>query len=571
MSNNISKKFAPRVFPKPQVSNGKASGYIIMPPEQNSLFKSEGAAPPTLDSFGVTKTEKLDFIGGEIADLSPEQVKDMEKSGYKVFKDEVRNYIPKTGLTEMKDLSAIADSAVEEFYAGKEGELPAPAPEGEGQSIFKPREEMTVSRFDSPIENLSRGEGVTIAVLDSGVAMHTDIKDRVIGQIDFINGYPMPYDDNGHGTHVAGDAAGAGIINPAFAGPASKANILSMKVLSGQGSGSTSGIVRAIQTAVELKEDLSIKVINMSLGGPASKNGESDPINMAIKAAKEAGITVVVAAGNEGPGRSTVGSPGNSLHAITVGATDDNNTLDPSDDKPAPFSSRGPTPDDVSKPDIMAPGVTIMSALSQTSAAADRARQMQGVHRSLQGLDNLPFAQLQTLPDELFASVGIGPETAAKMKLLEPISDLVFDKLLTATSSTPLDETGAYIGMPGTSMATPIVAGVAAQMLGANPDLTPDQVKEILTSTADKLPDGRLGKNTQGAGVVDPKEAIDVALKTEGARVEEAELSFEEQLAALLPEGTTLADLPIFGEEPAEAPAEDAPAEEAPAEDKTLA
>lgn len=561
MKINNPKNYAPRVFPKPTITNGKASGYIIMPPEQNSLFKSEGAATPSLDSFGVTKSEKLGLIGGEVADLTADQVKNMKKSGYKVFKDEVHNYIPKTGLTDMKDLAAIADSAVEEYFAGKDIDLPEPAPEGEGQTIFKPRQEMTVSRFDSPIENLSRGEGVTIAVLDSGVSMHTDLKDRVIGQIDFVQGWAMPYDDNGHGTHVAGDAAGAGIINPAFAGPASKANILSMKVLSGQGSGATSGIVRAIQTAVELKEDLNIRVINMSLGGPASKNGESDPINMAIKAAKEAGITVVVAAGNEGPGRSTVGSPGNSLHAITVGATDDNNTLDPSDDKPAPFSSRGPTPDDVSKPDIMAPGVTIMAPLSQQSEAADRARQMQGMHKALLGLDKLPFAQLQTLPDELFAAVGIGPETAGKMKSFEPISDLVFEKLLSATSSTPLDETGAYIGMPGTSMATPIVAGVAAQMIGANPDLTPDQVKEILTSTADKLPDGRLGANTQGAGVVDPKEAISVALNTKGAKVEKPELSLEEQLAALLPEGISIEDL-LIGE-PSEAPEKDAPAEEA--------
>ena len=90
----------------------------------------------------------------------------------------------------------------------------------------------------------------------------------------------------------------------------------------------TSDIIKAIQTAVELKDELNIKVINMSLGGPASKNGETDPINMAIRAAKEAGVTVVVAAGNDGPDRKTVGSPGNSLHAITVGAIDDNNTND---------------------------------------------------------------------------------------------------------------------------------------------------------------------------------------------------------------------------------------------------
>lgn len=528
-----------------------------MPPEENSIFKSEASAATTLDSVGVGQREELDILGGYLAELSPEQVKQMEKKGFRLYKDEVHNYIPNS---EPVDLNEIAEGAINRALSKgvEDGAEP-----GKGKSNFVPRAEMTESRWNSTIENNFRGEGVTIAVLDSGVNPHPDFGERLIGQIDFVNGEVLPYDDNGHGTHVAGDAAGSGAIDPRFAGPASEANIISMKVLSGSGSGSTSDIVKAIQTAVEMKEDLNIRVINMSLGGPASKDGESDPINQAIKAAKEAGIWVAVAAGNDGPERSTVGSPGNSLHATTVGASDDKNTNDPSDDTPATFSSRGPTPDGVTKPDIMAPGVSIMAPLAIGSESAKRAKQMQTMHKSIQYLDNLPFEHLQNAPNALFNAIGIGDATAEKIKMMEPVSDIVFEQLLSATSRTPIDETGAYQGMPGTSMATPIVAGIGAQLIGANPDLSPDQVHEILTSTADRLPDGRYGNNTQGAGVVDPQEAIMKALNTDGDANKEPEVITDID-GALAELGLSLEDL--LGEP--EAPAEgDAPTEEPPAED----
>jgi subtilisin family serine protease len=341
-------------------------------------------------------------------------------------------------------------------------------------------------------------------------------------------------------------------MNPLFAGPAQEANVISMKVLSGEGSGKTSDILKAIQTAVEMKDELNIKVINMSLGGPASKNGESDPINQAIKAAKEAGVTVVVAAGNDGPDRKTVGSPGNSLNAITVGAIDDNNTEDPSDDKPAEFSSRGPTPDGITKPDVMAPGVTIMAGRTHQSESAQMANRMNMMHESIRFLDEMPFEQLQKAPNALFNAIGIGDETAEKIKLFEPISDMVFQALSEATARMPESEDGYYLGMSGTSMATPIVAGVVAQLYSANPDLSPDQIQDILATTADKLPDGRLGKNTQGNGVVNPEKALLKALQTKGEGKKEL---VEDPLAILADMGLSLEDIIVDegGEESAKA------------------
>lgn len=535
-SAHLIQKYAPKNLGQ----GAKAgNGYIVMPPEQNSLFKSEGAQAPTLDTFGVKNSEKLGLVGGYLAELTPSQLKEMKEQGYKVFKDEVKNYLPNQSKP---DLNSLAEEAIAEAeQAMLDGKFEAVAPKEGGKSLFVPRNEMTEPRFESRLQDLSRGQGVTIAVLDSGIAPHPDLGERYLGQIDFVKGEPLPYDDNGHGTHVGVTAAGDGTMNELFAGPAQKANVISMKVLSGEGGGKTSDIIKAIQTAVEMKDELNIKVINMSLGGPASKHGELDPINLAIRAAKAAGVTVVVAAGNDGPDRGTVGSPGNSLNAITVGATDDNNTNDPTDDKPASFSSRGPTPDGVTKPDIMAPGVTIMAGRSHQSEAAEDAKRMNRMHESILFLDNMPFEQLQTAPNALFNSVGIGDSTAEKIKLAEPISDIVFEKLLKATSRMPESDDGYYIGMSGTSMATPIVAGVVAQLYSANPDLNPDQIQEILTSTADKLPDGRLGKNTQGHGVVNPENALLQALKTETEKPQLITGDAESLLASL---GIDLDDLP---------------------------
>lgn len=547
---NIKAQIKPQMLPRPQTSNVKSgNGYIVMPPQENSLFKSEGAETPNLDSFGVKNTDKLDLVGGYLAELSPAQVKKMEDSGYQIFKDEVKTYIPSY---KALDLNAVAEKAISDAEA-KVADGSASEGAGETNTLYKPRNEMVEPRFDSTIEKAFRGKGVTIAVLDSGIGAHPDLGDRFLGQIDFVQGEPIPYDDNGHGIHVGVTAAGSGEMNPLFAGPAQEANVISMKVLSGEGSGKTSDIIKAIQTAVEMKDELNIKVINMSLGGPASKNGESDPINQAIKAAKEAGVTVVVAAGNDGPDRKTVGSPGNSLNAITVGAIDDNNTEDPSDDKPAEFSSRGPTPDGVTKPDVMAPGVTIMAGRTHQSESAQMANRMNMMHESIRFLDEMPFDQLQKAPNALFNSIGIGNETAEKIKLFEPISDMVFQALSEATARMPETEDGYYLGMSGTSMATPIVAGVVAQLYSANPDLSPDQIQDILATTADKLPDGRLGKNTQGHGVVNPEKALLKALQTKGEGKKEELI--EDPLAILADMGLSLEDIIVDegGEEAAKA------------------
>lgn len=227
------------------------------------------------------------------------------------------------------------------------------------------------------------GEGITVAIIDTGISPHYDLtrpSNRIVGFKDFINNRQAPYDDNGHGTHVAGIIAGNGYSSKGkYVGIAPRANILAIKALDENGGGSSSKIVEAISYIIDTKDKYNTKIINLSIGTPANNICDKDPLCRAVEKAVQAGLIVIVAAGNSGPERGTILSPGTSRNAITVGAVDDKRTIDPSDDTIAPFSSRGPTLEGLMKPDILAPGVNInslsnskldgYSALSGTSMA----------------------------------------------------------------------------------------------------------------------------------------------------------------------------------------------------------
>ncbi len=204
------------------------------------------------------------------------------------------------------------------------------------------------------------GVGIVVAVIDTGIDyMHPDLGGgfgpsyKVIGGYDFVNNDADPMDDNGHGTHVAGTIAADGTVP----GVAPDAKLLAYKALGASGSGSMSDVIEAIDAAMDPDGDGSTSdhadIISMSLGGAG---GTDDPVCQAVERAVDAGVVVVVAAGNEGPSLGTVATPGLAPSAITVGAVDGDGNL-------APFSSRGPTPEMNVKPEISAPGVDIVSTV----------------------------------------------------------------------------------------------------------------------------------------------------------------------------------------------------------------
>lgn len=224
------------------------------------------------------------------------------------------------------------------------------------------------------LSGLLTGSNVTIAIIDSGLAPAVDFDGRILGFYDFSNGKPGTYgsafDDYGHGTHVAGLIASSGkSSDKRYAGIATRAKLLPLKVLDRQGAGFTSDVIRALEFAIANKDRFNIRIVNLSLGHPIYESASTDPLVQAVERAVRAGLIVVTAAGNYGTNPTTretgyagIASPGNAPSAITVGAANTNGTAGRGDDRVSRFSSRGPSwYDGIAKPDIVAPGDGLIS------------------------------------------------------------------------------------------------------------------------------------------------------------------------------------------------------------------
>lgn len=195
------------------------------------------------------------------------------------------------------------------------------------------------------------GAGVKLAIVDTGIdPTHPDFSGRIIARKNFVGG--SENDENGHGTHVASIAAGTGSKSGGkYRGVAPDAELYIAKVLDASGSGSMSGVMSGVEWAVEQ----GAQVLNLSLGSEGPCDGTDALSTLCDAAVRDHGVVLCVAAGNEGPGSSTVGSPGCARLVITVGASSDADAI-------ASFSSRGPTGDGRVKPDIVFPGVGIVAA-----------------------------------------------------------------------------------------------------------------------------------------------------------------------------------------------------------------
>ncbi len=206
------------------------------------------------------------------------------------------------------------------------------------------------------------GSGVTVAILDTGIAMHPDFADRVIGFRDFVGTSRMPYDDCGHGTHVAECLCGNGACSGGlYAGVAPGCRILSGKVLDDKGDGTISNMAAGIEWVLDCRELYQIKILNISVS-----MGETDHVRMmqylvsCLEKVWDAGIFVVVAAGNKGPAAGSISPLGASRKVVTVGCHD-GNSFHGRQNSCESYSGRGPTCAELKKPDIVAPGTDIMS------------------------------------------------------------------------------------------------------------------------------------------------------------------------------------------------------------------
>lgn len=273
------------------------------------------------------------------------------------------------------------------------------------------------------------GNGITIAYIDTGIAPHSDFvlgKNRIVEFVDLISSKKLAYDDNGHGTFVAGAGSGSGALsNGKYAGIAPRSRIVSIKALNKNGEASAITILEAMQWVFENAKKFDIKVVCMSFG--SEPLGVNDPIMKGAEVLWSKGIIVVAAAGNSGPEFETIKSPGTSPKILTVGGMDDardaEGNFNPENFSIASFSSRGPALRRF-KPDVVAPSVNIISCSNN----------------------------LQKI----------------------------------------------YTTMSGTSVATPMVAGLCARLLEKEPKLSPDQVKFKIMSMSHAI---TFNKNLEGAGV----------------------------------------------------------------------
>jgi serine protease AprX len=286
------------------------------------------------------------------------------------------------------------------------------------------------------------GKGVGVAVIDTGIDgglpdfKARDGSSRIVASVATNPNATNQADGYGHGTHVAGIIAGDGTRrdadDPAFGkhlGIAPEADLITIKAADDDGTGTVLDAIYGLQFAVDHKDDYNIRVVNLSVSSTTPQSYLVDPLDAAVESAYFHGILVVAAAGNRGSAEDAVAyAPGNDPFALSVGAVDDQGTQARDDDAFAEWSSVGTTQDSVQKPEIGAPGAHIVSTLARRSAFED----------------------------------------------LCPAC--VVD--------------GDYIRIGGSSMAAPVVSGVAALLFQAHPDWTPDQAKSTLIETARNVTGG---------------------------------------------------------------------------------
>jgi serine protease AprX len=212
------------------------------------------------------------------------------------------------------------------------------------------------------------GRGVTVAVMDTGIAEHPDLAGSVVARVDFVNDGATLLDPSGHGTFIAGLIAAHG---ETFKGVAPDAKLVSLRVLDQKGKGSMHAVLAAFDWLLRNRTAMHIKVLNLSFGAPQRSSYHRELLAGVVESAWFSGVTVVAAAGNDGPAPRTIAMPGADPFVITVGSFADQGTVALRDDRESIFSSRGPTLDGFVKPDVLAPGEHVVS-LRVPGTALDR-------------------------------------------------------------------------------------------------------------------------------------------------------------------------------------------------------
>ena len=347
------------------------------------------------------------------------------------------------------------------------------------------------------------GRGVTIAFIDSGFYPHPELikgDARILKMIDVTNekfhesDFELVRTSSWHGTMVACVACGNGYASKGYyRGIASHASVVLIKAFDGKTIRSAN-IKKGLQWIIQHHKSYNIKVVNISLGGDKEGSGSRNSICRSVKELTALGITLVAAAGNN-PVKPVV-PPASCEDVITVGGIDDNNL--PDENKITEYgSSFGKTSEGIIKPDIVAPSRLLPAPMLMENEVYEESQ-------ALHALLRLPLAKLRPSLGKYIRRTKL--DRLLRERSPKEIRTAIRERLHAEKFFAP-----HYQHVDGTSFAAPVVSSVVAQMLEANPHLTPPLIKMILTSTARKLPD--IAPEKQGYGLITARSCVQMALE----------------------------------------------------------
>lgn len=449
------------------------------------IFQSDGKIQIKIQR---AKTDRYILIDEETREIVKEYLDQIDFSQVHLFVDDQQQAFTPQTLFNLS-LKYPNDSLVSELS----GFFPI-YQQSDYEIIPTPLRLNVVSRYS--------GKGITIAFLDSGFYPHPDLTmpdNRVLAYVNIPDpdcemDFEKPSDNSWHGMQTSLSAAGNGYLsNGLYKGIAYNSNVILLQASDRKGRIKTEYMIKGLKWVLENHETYNIRIVNISLGESHEKSYLDNALDQMAEALVQAGIVVVVAVGNDGHSKTAnrITPPSSAPSVITVGGFDDKNQLS-RHYYGMYHSSYGPTIDGLMKPELIAPGIWVAAPI-------------------------LPDTQFYRQAELLSKANKLEAEAAVAL-LRDSFEDLPFeskdldgDPRLVKGMIKDWLEQQKIVGMhyqhvDGTSFSAPIVCSIIAQMLEANPELSPRRVKQILCSTTDKIFDIPIEK--QGYGLIHPRKCV---------------------------------------------------------------
>ncbi len=449
-------------------------------------------------TFAKEKTVS-DFAAGETACPVCSRVMSDERASLSAMPEDLQMLI-RANAPDSSAFDEICARCARLFSHAKDQIMTEAAVQKDGSHVLS-----TPLRLDA--DERFTGRGVTIAFLDSGFYPHVDLttpENRIVAYRSLLDrdgemgSLFHPDVASWHGMMTSVVAAGNGSLSNGFyRGIAPDAKVVLVK-LARTGRITDQNIQDGLEWVLRNKEQYNIRIVNISAGGDDEQSYLHDPLSQTVERCTAAGIVVVCAVGNAGhmPNHPVM-PPASAPSAIAVGGLDDNNSLNRAR-RGMYRSSYGPTVDGLQKPEVIASSIWVPAPILPNTPTAQQAELLETLDQSDDELLHAIIRNNSGLDPDLDAALDRPVHSIRQIITLKIGRENVISK--------------HYKYVDGTSFSAPIVSSVAAQMLEANPNLTPSQVKKILISTAERLPHYEVDR--QGWGVIDPRRAVETSLRS---------------------------------------------------------